>query len=61
MNSFCGRGIVIVQRPQEFLDGRRRLVSSVEWHLVEEVMGHVSTADLVMEEVEDTVWSVNRG
>mmetsp|Transcript_32290 Transcript_32290/g.95123 ORF Transcript_32290/g.95123 Transcript_32290/m.95123 type:complete len:504 (+) Transcript_32290:144-1655(+) len=56
-------GIVVVQAlgTEVVPEGGRGEVGPVEGHLVEEVVGDVGRADLVMEEVEDAVGSVDGG
>lgn len=52
-------GIIVVKRSEELLDGGSGDISLVEWHLMEEVVGHMCRSNLVVEEVEDSIWSVN--
>lgn len=52
-------GVIVVKRSKELLDGGGGDISLVERHLMEEVVGYMCRSDLVVEEVEDTIWSVN--
>ena len=54
-----GGGVVVVEGAKELLDGGGRDVGLVEGHLMEEVVGDVCGADLVVEVVEYPVGPVD--